>query len=130
MVAFGSESQFISDVADLNELPVRSCVRVAALCDLGWVLASNIFQISAFISLDAIASRVAVLVASIMRNIILVGRNWNKVSIWLIGILLLVEVALKLLLRLILLMRLLPEGLRLQTVVLLLIKVVVTVGRC
>jgi hypothetical protein len=131
MVALSSESVFIGDVTNLNQLSIGSCVRVAALRNLGLLGATAILQVARFIGLNSIASRVAVLVAAIRRHFILVRSDWDDISVRLERRLLLLMLMLMLMgLLLLMMMRLvlialLTESLRLDVVVLLLVEVVV-----
>lgn len=123
MIAFSSESIFISDVAHLNKLSIWCCVRVRPLSYLRLILTASVLQVATFIGLDSVASWVAVLIAAVMRNFILVRSDWNDISIGLIGGLLGNDV---LLLRFVLLLvTLMAERLRLGVVKWLLVVTVV-----
>lgn len=121
MITFCSEAILIGDITDFNQLSIRSGVRVTSLSDLSCLLASSIFQITRLAGLDAVACRITVLVASIVRHFILVRRNWNKVPVWLIRGLL----WLRLMMMMRLMLIILAERLRLSAVVRLLVKAVI-----
>lgn len=84
MIAFSSESVFVGDVAHLNKLSIWCCVRIRSLSYLRLILTASVLQIATFVGLNSVASWVAVLIAAIMRNFILVWSYWNDISIGLI----------------------------------------------
>lgn len=53
-LTFGTETIFVSDVANFNELAIGSGVRVASLHDLSFGIRSAVLEVALLISSDAV----------------------------------------------------------------------------